>query len=368
MSALVALENRLKGIEALLSLAQARANGGGGGVALAASFVWQPNGTAGEGIYITSQSLGAALPKIKGRKVVSVDTSNGAAHLTIAGSPYNLDDVEFVAAIGSALVIITVDAGVTFTSSTINLFLRNVIMETTGGGTVWSPPAEMFLGMDTAAIQCAAGAAFLDGTAATGVDIDAIGSIIGDGTNAVILVEPAGVVGVNLTGSEINNNAIAQSTGPGGTVQAFMDSSSATGPTQGAGVTIDRIYLGLNAAEGFLAATSGAVGSVSVPTSTSITMTRTGAVDVSGFIGGTNSAAATITVQLVRDAAVIATYPPIVLTAAGDWSASLAITDQLTDDTSHTYSIVATPSAGTIDVVGNASKTLSNAFVEARER
>jgi hypothetical protein len=222
--------------------------------------------------------------------------------------------------------------------------------------------------LDTAAIQCAAGAAFLDGTAATGVDIDAIGSIIGDGTNAVILVEPAGVVGVNLTGSEINNNAIAQSTGPGGTVQAFMDSSSATGPTQGAGVTIDRIYLGLNAAEGFLAATSGAVGSVSVPTSTSITMTRTGAVDVSGFIGGTNSAAATITVQLVRDAAVIATYPPIVLTAAGDWSASLAITDQLTDDTSHTYSIVATPSAGTIDVVGNASKTLSNAFVEARER
>ena len=194
------------------------------------------------------------------------------------------------------------------------------------------------------------------------------GSVIGDGTNSVFVVEAAGsVTMLAVVGSDFRNNIISQGTAPGGVATVDVDSSSAIGPSQGAGVTLTTTLIGLNAVEAFLAANSGAVASVTVPTG-NLTKERTGRIEVSGFIGGSNSGAATVTVQLLRDAGVIATYPPIVLGAAGNWAAQLAITDTLADSNVHTYSIKATPSAGTISVVGNASKTLSNAFVQAQEQ
>lgn len=366
MSSQVALENRLKGIESLVALALARSAGGSSGKGIAASFVWHPNGTPGEGVYVTPQSLGAALAATKGKKIVAVDTVDGAANLTMAGAPYNLNDVEFVAGGATVLAVITIESGVTFTSTTTNLAFTRCGVETTGGGTVWSPPADAFLVTDTTEILAAAGAPLID-CAGGVVEVGATGSIFGDGTNPVFVVEAAGSATVDLTSSELNVNSVGQGAAPGGALNVFVDDNSACSPTQG--IPINSIsQLGLNAIDGFLTADSGAVSSVTATTSGSMNRERTGQIDVSGFIGGTNSAAATITVTLLRDSTVIATYPPIVLTGAGHWAASLAINDQLFDAGPHTYSIKAVPSAGTIDVVGNTDKTLTNAFVEARER
>jgi hypothetical protein len=121
-----------------------------------------------------------------------------------------------------------------------------------------------------------------------------------------------------------------------------------------------------NVIQGFLAAGSGAVATLTVPTG-NIAKLRSGKVQVDGFIGGSNSQAATITVTLLRDAAVIATYPPIVMGAAGNWAAGLNVLDTLPDTANHTYSIKASVSAGTITVVGNASAALSNALLVAQE-
>jgi hypothetical protein len=370
MSSLLALENKLKGIESLLALALARSASAGGGAGIAANFVWQPNGTPGEGVYVTPQSLDAALQKVKGRKIVSVDTSNGAANLTAAGAPYHLNDVFFVPALGSTTPIITVDSGVTFASTTKNLGFQSVILETTGGGTVWSPPADAFLYGDVTEIICAAGAPLVD--VASGANVTAIGTeaFFGDGTNPVFLIENGGNLFGDLISGEFNNNSIAQGVAPGGLASISLNGSSAVGPTQGAGVTVTVSLLGLNAVETFLGADSGAVSSVEI-TATTLTRIRSGKVDVLGFIGGSNSAAATITVTLLRTGGgdtVIATYPPIVQGGAGHWAASLMMVDTITDDVGHGYRIRAETSAGTIDVVGNANKALSNAFVEGRER
>jgi hypothetical protein len=360
-------ESRIKELETRLALAIARARGGGGSGSGGAGgiFVWQPGGTTGVGIYTTPQSLGAALATAKGPKIVGVDISNGAADLTMAGSPYNLDDVRFVPCLGSPAILITVESGVTFTPSTTSLTLERCILQTTGGGTVWSPPGSAFLTLEVSQVLPGAGAPLLSCSAL--VDLSAEASIVGDGVHTAILLEAAGELEASLIASGIDDNALGQGTAPGGVALITLDASSAVGATQGAGITVTPVLQGLNAVEAFLASNSGAVSSVTVPTA-GLTMERTGLVDVHGFIGGTNSAGATITVQLLRDAAVIATYPPIVQALAGNWAASLAITDILTDDTAHTYSVKAAASAGTIAVVGNGSKSLTNAFVRAQEQ
>lgn len=357
--------SRIQRIESLLALALAR-GAGGGGAGIAANFVWQPGGTPGEGVYTTPQSLGAALKKVKGKKTVTVDTSSGEAHLTMAGAPYDLSDVDFYAGIGTTLALITIDSGVTFTSTTKNLGFHYCAVETTGGGTVWSPPGDAFLHCEFTEIVAAAGAPLMD-CAGGIVDTDLSTSILGDGTNPVFLVEAAGNLTPNLQDSELNVNAVGQGTAAGGALNVFVDDNSVCSPTQGIAISSMQ-QLALNAIDKSLAADSGAQSSVTLNTTDTLARERTGAVDVSGFIGGTNLAAATITVELLRDAAVIATYPPIVMLAPGQWAASLAINDVLFDATPHTYGIKATASAGTIDIAGNADKTLSNAFVEARER
>lgn len=196
-------------------------------------FVWQPGGTAGGNVFVTWPSLYTALSAVKGPKWVAVDTSHGAA--TIPAGAYNLSDVTFTDALGTATPTITLAVGVTFTASTTNLRLENVVMQSNATATVWAPTAGAFLGLKTAAVECLAAGAFFDPAAGGGV-IAEDGSVIGDGTHAVILIENTTSTFVELfTGATLAANAIAQGAAAGGNVAVVYDGSTLISQTQGAG-------------------------------------------------------------------------------------------------------------------------------------
>lgn len=208
----------------------------GGSGSLASNFVWQPGGVAGDGVYTTWATLNAATSAVPGAKTVTVDTSLGAAHIT-AGGPYNVDDITFVGGIATGVVLINLDAGVTFTAATTNLSLIRCVISSAATATVWTPASGSWtLSLTLSQVLCTAAGAFVENGFNGGVVAMAEGSAIGDGTHAVVKTDAAGVTTVDaFTGSTVNTNALSGIAG--GQVTVASDASSTVIQTQGAGPT-----------------------------------------------------------------------------------------------------------------------------------
>jgi hypothetical protein len=365
------------------------------------AFVFQPGGIAGGNVYTTWQALYAAASLSSGPIWVFVNDNDGARPAHVTAGTYNVQNWTFqgaqrpVTVPGAAQLIF--DDGAVFVFNKLRLQFIKFVQN---GNTVpvWTAPAgqsRVWIAEQT--VLCPtplAVAAVPWGALPNGATLvlNIVGSTIGDGTHAAIsMVAGSTLIAVCISGN-VTANAVS---GGAGTFTLSVDNATTVNLTQAPVPTVSFLsnaaldaytpavpgnwqpaptlvsgafdqLAAPNVIQGFLAAGSGAVATLTVPTG-NIAKLRSGKVQVDGFIGGSNSQAATITVTLLRDAAVIATYPPIVMGAAGNWAAGLNVLDTLPDTANHTYSIKASVSAGTITVVGNASAALSNALLVAQE-
>lgn len=214
---------------------------GGAAVAAANMFVWQPGGTTGKNIYATLAALEAALQDIPGPKIVGVDTTHGAATVDTTGMPaggWRFNDTTWMPCLSTTIGLVTFAVGAKLDPSVQNLTLRNMEWISNATATVWTPTGGIAnMRLDLGILVCSAAGAFLDCAAGgTVVIIGENGSAIGDGTHTVINVENTGTLDLALlTGSELQNNAIAQGTAGGGAADISSDGSCSIGRTQGAG-------------------------------------------------------------------------------------------------------------------------------------
>ena len=230
------------------------ANGGGGVLDLTAvagagatqfAFVLRPGGVAAGNVYVDWPTLYAAMSIIAGPKLVEVDNSLGAAHMT-AGGPYALHEVTFVptdiVAASKAASTLRIDNGATIAPGTID-FLNGltaqydgvapaVCMTATVGGQV--PIVDV--GLESSLVCSASGTtgAFLSVPAGTFGDVVVHdGSNLGGNANAVVNAAGTGMV-LALDASVVNAGAVQ---GAGATVE--WDSTIPA--AQGAGVTVTQI-------------------------------------------------------------------------------------------------------------------------------
>ena len=216
--------------------------GGGGAIALANAFVWQPGGpTSAPGLY-NSTSFGpvaAAMSVVPGPKRLGIDTTYGVA--TIAGGPYELSDVTFEPCLLTSFALVTFAVGAEISADTTNLTLRRTEFEVLGtSGAVWTPSeAGAQMTLDSSLIICTAGGVFLDVADSTvfTLTLENSGTIATSmGGVAVAKVEASGVLDVlAVTNAIIDTNVFAQGVASGGEVNVQADGSAFIDTTQGAG-------------------------------------------------------------------------------------------------------------------------------------
>lgn len=340
------------------------------------TFVFRPGGVAGGNVFTTWASLMAAMDVVAGPKWIEVDASIEAAHMT-AGA-WDLNACTLTAAQGTQQLII--DQGATITPTTLSLTIDGgLFLQNNSTEPVWTTSMAGFYLLvmrGFAEIACSAGAAaFLHGVAgAAGIQVSMIESaVLGDYAHNVIASD-AGVT-VYIIETDISS-IYPHSLAGAGTIQVTLAADSTVDtPQDVTTLTLqyssgaDRVnYVpgvpaNWNPAPGYVApaldqlvaqnfvqvlAGAGAAAATQSIVTGDLAKKKTGNVRVSGQQSVTTSGAASVTFQLLRDAAAIG--PAIVqqASAALEVSAQVDWLDTLPDTNNHTYTIRATASAGTI--------------------
>jgi hypothetical protein len=368
---------------------------------VASTFVLRQGGSPAPGVYTTPDALRAALELVDPAlyKVITFDSSIEDPHLTAGPWPMNntmwLDD-----STATSDFALHIDTGAVIDSTYLRIANGlQVSCEAVGTSPlVTSDYTQLVLDEQSELVSTPGSAPFLQVTAAGSFSkLYLYGeSVVGDATDNVATVDVGqSLVAIITNGANLENHAVggagrlsshlspgallgvqdtalgAQSILAISSLVNFTPAVNGNWPTGAGRPSLVSQALNIlsapSIATGFLPANSGAVTNLTVPTS-SITKARGGNIAGYAFIGGTNSGATTITVQILRDATVIYTYPPIVQGAAGNWACSFPFLDALPNALAHTYSIKAAASGGaTISVVGNAIVSGSNAFIGVQE-
>lgn len=327
-------------------------------------FVFRPNapGVQPANVYPTWAALYAVASLLGDQPVtVFVDDIFGAAHVT-AGT-YNIDQWTFIGNFNSPTETLIFDNGAVFNPGSFRvdggLTLKQngntaVMTQSVAGSFVL---IELVLGVivsATAAPFFAIGAGIGQFTITF-----ANGSGIGDTAHPVVNSSSTQVflqAGPNVgQGFSITSNALA---GTGTITVNFGYASGGIGPIQP--VTTLTLSQPINL-QSAVANTGTGTATVSAVTG-NITRQRAGRVNVRGYASGSTSGAATVTVQLKRDASNIGTTMQAILTAAGPFNIPIEFDDVLPDGSAHTYTLAATASAGTI------ATAASGVFVRAQEQ
>jgi hypothetical protein len=172
-----------------------------------ASFVWRPGGGSALGVYTTWAALVAAFATVDpaALKIVSVDDSVGAAHIT-TGAWADCDNIQFRsggrdAGPGAGIATIIVDQGASFSGSVAHLELINVNLT--------------YNGSSGALITTAAGQNFalrVDGAALTGSGLGGSGLIVAGAGAAISATAKTSVFNGQLFGGSATSTFFVQLT------------------------------------------------------------------------------------------------------------------------------------------------------------
>jgi hypothetical protein len=369
--------NRVKGLETMLALVRAKAGAGQSG-ALGPVLVFRPGGVAGGNVYTDWALLMAAAAVRAGHKTIEIDTSLGAAN--VPAGAWNLDDVTLVPRVpaGTGATTLTFEQGATITYELLEVRGPLQLVQASSVVVATAQENSLLLLLYGANIKVQPAAApFLEVTAAeVAAQIVALAAGIGQNNNPVIQVDAGAICTIHAYDQAgIHSDALSG----GGTAIVFYDASSAPGaPQTVATLTLTPVDLAADvgytpavpgnwqpapatiaaaadqlAAPNFVQALAlaGPAAATQIITTGNIARKRSGYVRVVAQQSLLTSAQDLVIFTLQRDGVNIAGAPTIEATSAGanDYvTASIAFIDQLPDDLSHTYSILATHTAANL--------------------
>lgn len=367
------VSNRLKGIEAKLAGARARAAAGASG-ALGPTFVFRPGGVAGGNVYTTWASLMASVGQRAGPKTIEIDSSLAAAHMT-AGA-WNLDACTLSGFYGAGGVgaVLTVDEGavLSFTKLVISGGL-DVVCDATATYPVTATELQRIELRDYAQLSAEAGAvAFWHVPNGIIAALDAFQGSLGDDTHTIVQVDAGGSLYVTTFGlNGVQHNAIAGA----GTVSISYDATSPPDmPQPGTQTALSESYATsygagvpgnwqpapafVNAALDQLAAPNAvttldpgqaAAAAITIP-GAAIAKKKNGQMRVKAHATVTTTGAATLSCTLLKDGVAIAGAPVAkpALAAAGTIQVWNEWIDTAADANNHTYAMSVAASAGTV--------------------
>lgn len=350
------------------------------------TFVFKPGaaGTLASNVYLTWAALAADAAKVPGPKWIEVDDTGGAAHVT-TGGPYDLDQVTFVGTseASGAVASLTFDDGATFTAKT--LTLENINVVPAGHSSAWTIAGGAVLFAINSSVQQGVGTTpWVHVNNGGTLIVNGIQNVLlGDGTHASIaMVAGSAVTMLLFCFATLSANAVS---GGAGTLTVIADASCTVSATQAPAPTI--ILADLATQVAYTPATAGnwnpaptqvaaaldalakpnfvqAAGNTGTGTGTitvttgNITKAKNGQMNVRAVCSGVTTAATTVTLQLVRDAATNIGNPIVVTTlSAGDgFTGAINFIDTAPDAAAHTYKLTATAGAGNLTVAASSAQ------------
>jgi hypothetical protein len=328
-------------VEALLALLKMRASKGGG-FGAGASFLYRPGGVAGGNVFTTWPTLMAAVSATNGPKFIGVDSSILPA--TVTAGTWAVDECTFQGF--NFFSELLFETGSFITGDYIAL--DTITFTNVGATSPYSPTAVSQLITRNSVIQSITGAApWMHVTVSTVVSgvIMADFSFIGDGTNHAITID----AGQFLSTTLIGGSAIPPNTVAGAGTLGIEISPDSLIATPQAVATLNASTLGQNLAATTNVAPLGPAATIALATSSGIFRQRGGRLQVSGSISmlGVGVGAGTITINLLRDATIIATAT-LDPGTGGHAADTLTVIDTLSDFVAHSYTIQAVASVGTL--------------------